>query len=71
LAQEVGPPANTLLGTLLSLFSLAESYKEIKEGVEWALENGKLVVRGFNWVRGRVIAVRNIPRRRKVPEPIA
>jgi hypothetical protein len=70
-AQQAGPPANTLLGTLLSVFSAAESYKEIKEGIEWALENGKLIVRGLNWIRGRVIALRNIPLRRRAPEPIA
>jgi hypothetical protein len=45
--------ANIILGTLLSVFHIAEPYKEIKEGVEFAVKNGRLIRRArdaANWV---------------------
>jgi hypothetical protein len=72
LAEQVGPPANTILGTLLSVFQIAEPYKEIKEGVEWGLENGKLIRRVGNGVRvGTVFVISRIPKpwkRRRAPK---
>lgn len=68
LAEQAGPPANTILFTLLSVFQVAESYKEIKEAVEWGLKNGKLVVRIGNgaWrVVNAVISRRPKLRRRR------
>jgi hypothetical protein len=45
--------ADIVLGTLLSVFQLAESYKEIKEGVQFGVKNWRLFRRirnGASWI---------------------
>jgi hypothetical protein len=51
--------ANITLGTLLSVFQVAEPYKEIKEGVEFGVRNGKLMRRLVAGVGRRVTRIVN------------
>ena len=63
----LSPPANTILGSLLSIFSIAESYKEVKEGVEYAVRHGKLIQRMVASTGGAVVRLRRLFRRRPAP----
>jgi hypothetical protein len=63
-SDAVFPPANTILGSLLSIFLIAEPYKEIKEGVEYAVRQGKVLRRIVASTGGAVVRlVRRIRRR--------
>jgi hypothetical protein len=66
-SDAVFPPANTILGSLLSIFSIAESYKEIKEGVEYTVRHGKFIRRVVASTGGVVVRLSRRIRRRPSP----